>query len=67
MKNYTVEDINIMKDNIEISLNDKTEIKINGMKIPNLLKLDIKRDAEEIGTTSLKLEFYVLNSELTFN
>ena len=55
-----------MENKVEISLNDKTEVKINGVKIPYLTYVEMIRDAKNIGTTSLKLEFDVPDSEITF-
>lgn len=56
------------KNNIKIYLKDKeTKVIINDVEVPGLTNLEIKRDAEVKGTTSLIFEICVLNSELTIN
>lgn len=56
------------KNNIKVYLEDKeTKVIINDVEVPGLTNLEIKRDAEIKGATSLIFEICVLNSELTIN
>lgn len=57
-----------MKQQIKIDMKDGiTKLWIDGIEIRNLTKLQLKRDAKNMGSTSLNIKLNVLDTQLILN